>query len=212
MSDFEIICPPWPCAKDTRRDVDSWLVENGFTLLRSKLFPRHSTWRGGGHSWTLAPDTWPLKWKRPGDNLLCSNLLPEHRGSLVPMPFPPPVFDQIQYAIKNWRRERPGNKANSGVASFPGRSRLQFLIAYCMQKRRGKAWEKESRAWRQVDVRVDTRGAVTDRCNSQTLRWSASSLPDNELYWHCLLNVTVSSSWTKYYRKDFKILRQAPPP
>ena len=32
------------------------------------------------------------------------------------------------------------------VASFPGRSRLQFLIAYCMQKRRGKAWEKESRA------------------------------------------------------------------
>ena len=34
---------PWPCAKDTRRDVDSWLVENGFTLLRSKCFPRHST-------------------------------------------------------------------------------------------------------------------------------------------------------------------------
>ena len=32
------------------------------------------------------------------------------------------------------------------IASFPGRSRFQFLIAYCMQKRRGKAWEKESRA------------------------------------------------------------------
>ena len=32
------------------------------------------------------------------------------------------------------------------VASFPGLSRLQFLIAYSMQKRRGKAWEKESRA------------------------------------------------------------------
>ena len=32
------------------------------------------------------------------------------------------------------------------LALFPGRSRLQFLIAYCMQKRRGKAWEKESRA------------------------------------------------------------------
>ena len=43
-------------------------------------------------------------------------------------------------------------------------------------------------------------GGVTDRCNSQTLCWSASILPDNELYWHCLLNVTVSSSWTKYYK------------
>ena len=32
------------------------------------------------------------------------------------------------------------------VASFPGRSCLQFLIAYCMQKRRGKAWGEESHA------------------------------------------------------------------
>ena len=41
----------------------------------------------------------------------------------------------------------PGNEAKAKldgttIASFPGRSRLQFLIAYCMQKRRGKAWEK----------------------------------------------------------------------
>ena len=92
------------------------------------------------------------------------------------------------------------------------RSCLPFLIAYCMQKQRRKAWEKESRAWRQVDVRVYTRGAVTDRCNPQTLCWSTSSLPNNELYYHCLLNVTVSSSWTKYHKKDCKILRQAPPP
>ena len=34
----------------------------------------------------------------------------------------------------------------SVVASFPGRSRLKFLIAYCMQKWRGEAWEKESHA------------------------------------------------------------------
>ena len=40
---------------------------------------------------------------------------------------------------------------------------FQFLIAYCMQKRRGKAWEKESHAWRQVDMRVDMRGAVPDK-------------------------------------------------
>ena len=32
------------------------------------------------------------------------------------------------------------------IASFSGRSRLQILIAYSMQKRKGKAWEKESRA------------------------------------------------------------------
>ena len=50
-------------------------------------------------------------------------------------------------------------------SSFPGRSCLQFLIAFCMQKRRGKALEKQSRAWHQVDMR----GAVTDCSNSQTL-------------------------------------------
>ena len=82
LSGFEIICPPWPCAKDTRRDVVSWLVENDCTLLRSKLFPIHSTsnalfeascplTRGahldyfkGVHSgvqWTLAPDTFSVR-------------------------------------------------------------------------------------------------------------------------------------------------------
>ena len=49
--------------------------------------------------------------------------------SLVPRPFPPPVFDHILY-----------------------------------QKWRGKAWEKGSHAWCQVDVRVDIRrGAVPDK-------------------------------------------------
>ena len=104
-----------------------------------------------------------------------------------------------------------------GLASFPDRCRLQFLIACSMQKWRWKAWEKESRVWRQVevrvDVRVDIRGVVTDSCNSQTLHWSASSLlPNNELYWHCLSNVTVQISWTKYCKKDLKTLRQAPLP
>ena len=37
-------------------------------------------------------------------------------------------------------------------------------IACSMQKRRGKAWEKESRGWCQVDVRVDVGGgAVPDK-------------------------------------------------
>ena len=55
-------------------------------------------------------------------------------------------------------------------------------------------------------------GGMPDHCNSQTLRWSASNLPNNELYWCCLSNVAVSSCWTRYYTKDLKILRQAPPP
>ena len=33
------------------------------------------------------------------------------------------------------------------LTSFPGRSHLQFLIAYSVQKWRGKAWEKASLAW-----------------------------------------------------------------
>ena len=42
------------------------------------------------------------------------------------------------------------------VASFPGHFRLKLLITCSMQKRRGKGWEKESRAWHQVHV--DMRG------------------------------------------------------
>ena len=43
---------------------------------------------------------------------------------------------------------RPSNE----LASFPGRS--------CSMQNRGKAWEIESRAWCQVDMRVDARGVV----------------------------------------------------
>ena len=46
------------------------------------------------------------------------------------------------------------------VASFPGRSHLQYLIAYSMQIRRGKAWEIWSRAVTSGRQMVDTRGAV----------------------------------------------------
>ena len=46
------------------------------------------------------------------------------------------------------------------------------------------------------------RAAVPVCCNSQTLRWSASNLLNNELYWRCFSNVTV---WTRYYKKDLKI-------
>ena len=49
---------------------------------------------------------------------------------------------------------------------------------------------------------------VPNCCNSQTLCWSGSNIPNNKLYWHCLSNVTVSSSWTRTSR----FLRQAPSP
>ena len=51
-------------------------------------------------------------------------------------PSPRPAF--CSASDKNWH----GNE----VASFPGRSHLQYLIAYSMQIRRGKAWEISSRA------------------------------------------------------------------
>ena len=48
------------------------------------------------------------------------------------------------------------------VASFPGRSHLQYLIAYSMQIRMGKAWEIWSRAVTSGRQMVDTRGVVPD--------------------------------------------------
>ena len=52
------------------------------------------------------------------------------------------------------------------LASFPGHSHLQYLIAYSMQIRRGKAWEISSRAVVSGRQMVDTRGAVPDSSNS----------------------------------------------
>ena len=40
-----------------------------------------------------------------------------------------------------------------------------------MQKQRGKAWEKESRALRQVDMRVDVRGGGARRRISRSFLW-----------------------------------------
>ena len=54
-------------------------------------------------------------------------------------------------------------------------------------------------------LRVDMRDG--GRC---PIVGSASNLPNNKLYWCCLSNITVSSFWTRYYKKDFKILCPAP--
>jgi len=71
------------------------------------------------------------------------------------------------------------------VASFPGRSHLQYLIAYSMQIRRGKAWEISSRAITSGRQKVDTRGAVPDSSNCRFVsnhpwryeRWMVLTLP-----------------------------------
>jgi len=51
---------------------------------------------------------------------------------------------------------------HNNIASFPGRSHLQYLIAFSMQIRRGKAWDISSRAVTSCRQKVDTRGAVPD--------------------------------------------------
>jgi len=53
----------------------------------------------------------------------------------------------------------------NNLASFPGHSHLQYLIAYSMQIRRGKAWEISSRAVMSGRQKVDTRGTVPDSSN-----------------------------------------------
>ena len=96
--------------------------------------------------------------------------------SLIPRPFPAPVFDRLQYA-----------------------------------KMEGEAWEKVM-CMTPCRHEGNMMGAVSDHCNSQTLHCSVLNLPNNELYWRCLSNVTALSFWTRYYKKDLKILHQAPPP
>jgi len=53
------------------------------------------------------------------------------------------------------------------LASFPGHSYLQYLIAYSMQIWRGKAWEIWSCEVTSGRQMVDTRGAVPDSNNSR---------------------------------------------
>ena len=61
-----------------------------------------------GHSQILSRSRGDKIWEWPGDEASTTGSAP----SLVPRPFPPPVFYRILYAIKNWRRERPGNEAS----------------------------------------------------------------------------------------------------
>jgi len=61
------------------------------------------------------------------------------------------------------------------IASFPGRSHLQYLIAYSMQIRRWKAWEISSRVVTSGRQKVDTWGAVPDQRNLEALSCTIGS-------------------------------------
>ena len=96
-------------------------------------------------------------------------------------------------------------------ALFLGLLWLQFLIGSSMPKWRGKAWEIQSHTMTLDRQKVDTQRAMPNRRNSRSLRWSASNLPNNELYWHCLSNAVVKSPLTRYiYRKGLALSGTAP--
>ena len=107
------------------------------------------------------------------------------------------------------------------------------LVTCSMQRWREKAWQIESCVWRQVDVRVDMggrEGVVSNHCNSQSLHWSALSLPNNKLYcewkapsygwaWQTYLPSSLDFDavfwWmlqSQVLGQDLEILRQALPP
>ena len=73
------------------------------------------------------------------------------------------VCSLIFLATRHVMREGRG----IAVASFPGRSHLQYLIACSMQIWRGKAWEIWSRAVTSGRQMVDTRRAMPDSSNSR---------------------------------------------
>jgi len=87
------------------------------------------------------------------------------------------------------------------VASFPGRSHLQYLIAYSMQIWRGKAWEIWSHAVTSGRQMVDTWG----RCPTVVIPVLCRTVPgavNDGWYWRCLANALASSRRTHSTRKS----------
>jgi len=95
----------------------------------------------------------------------------------------------------------------ANIASFPGHSHLQYLIAYSMQIRRGKAWEFCSRAVTSGRQKVDTRGW----CPTVVIFVSPGAMNDG-WYWHCLTNALASIPRTDSTTKGFQIPCRALPP
>ena len=121
-------CPliPFSARRLTEVSLNSCTVHSAQRYTWSSVHCMGRVWRGGRYIKTKG---WP---------------------SLIPRPFPPPVFD----CSSNNGGGRPGRFGH---------------VWWCRQ-------------------RVDKQGADRDHCTCVTLqtpRWSASSLPNNELYWEC---------------------------
>ena len=98
------------------------------------------------------------------------------------------------------------------VALFPGRSHIQFLIACSMQKWRGK----RVACMMSVDMRVDVRGAVPDRCTQCNSHKPCIDQPWIYKITSCIDTVfrTLQSQvlWQGITRRASKIVRRASPP
>ena len=90
------------------------------------------------------------------------------------------------------------------LALFPARSHLQYLIAYSMQIRRGKAWE----IWSRVVMSGRHMGTVPDSSISHFV----SNCPwryERRMVWHCLANALACSPRIDSTRKSFEIPHRA---
>ena len=73
----------------------------------------------------------PLAMLFDGEMRMCNIIKHMYMYSLVPRPFPPPVFD---CAIKNWRQEQPGNEAIHGKTKSPMMQRIIVLVTVYFYK------------------------------------------------------------------------------
>jgi len=105
----------------------------------------------------------------------------------------------------NWKPE-----CHRKLASFPGHSHLQYLIACSMRIWRGKAWNIWPRAMMSGRQRIDTQGVVPNIISCWTV--CGAVYVNDEWYWCCLSNAMASSPWTDNTRKGFEILHQVLPP
>ena len=99
------------------------------------------------------------------------------------------------------------------LASFPGHSHLQYLIAYSIQIWNGQAWEIWSRAVTSGRQRVDTWGVVPDgesRALSRTINPSAGGQSVNKAASDSIL--FIAHATRDHWTRNNNYYCWAPPP
>ena len=94
------------------------------------------------------------------------------------------------------------NKSGLPLASFPGCSHLQYLIASSMQIQRGKTWEIWSHAVMSGRQRVH--GGHCPRVIIAISCWNVPDIVNDDWYWCCLANTLASSRQTDKYKKELQ--------